>query len=54
VSLCAVALTARTSGFSGMLGPGAPGHGDHVHLDSRAENHQDGLADGECGNCPSG
>ena len=53
VSLCAIALTARTAGLSGMLGPGAPGHGDHVHLDSRAENHQDGLADGWYWSAPS-
>jgi zinc D-Ala-D-Ala carboxypeptidase len=53
VSLCAIALTARTAGFSGMLGPGAPGHGDHVHLDSRAENHQDGLTDGWYWSAPS-
>jgi len=53
VSLCAIALTARTNGFSGMLGPGAPGHGDHVHLDSRVENHSDGLADGWYWSAPS-
>src|SRR6266511_2959541 len=43
-SLCRIALAARSAGFSGILGPGAEGHGDHVHLDSRAENAHDGLA----------
>jgi len=46
VSLCAIALAARSAGFSGILGPGAPSHDDHVHLDSRIENHSDGLTDG--------
>jgi zinc D-Ala-D-Ala carboxypeptidase len=43
-SLCAIARAARAAGFSGILGPGAAGHGNHVHLDSRAENNHDHLA----------
>jgi zinc D-Ala-D-Ala carboxypeptidase len=42
-SLCAIARAARGAGFSGIIGPGAAGHGDHVHLDSRAENNHDHL-----------
>jgi zinc D-Ala-D-Ala carboxypeptidase len=53
VSLCAIARVARWSGFSGIIGPGAPGHGDHVHLDSRGENHSDGLADSWYWSAPS-
>ncbi len=53
VSLCAIAQAARASGFSGILGPGAPGHGDHVHLDSRAENRSDGLTDAWYWSAPS-
>jgi zinc D-Ala-D-Ala carboxypeptidase len=41
---CRIAQTARNHGFSGILGPGYPNHNDHVHLDSRAENEDDGLA----------
>ncbi|TDC43064.1 D-Ala-D-Ala carboxypeptidase family metallohydrolase [Micromonospora sp. KC213] len=40
-SLCDLARAARSHGFSGILGPGYPGHGSHVHLDSRRENDRD-------------
>jgi zinc D-Ala-D-Ala carboxypeptidase len=40
-SLCQVARTARSRGFGGILGPGYPGHGTHVHVDSRRENNRD-------------
>jgi zinc D-Ala-D-Ala carboxypeptidase len=33
-SLCDLARTARTSGFTGIFGPGYPGHNDHTHVDS--------------------
>ncbi|MFR9778897.1 D-Ala-D-Ala carboxypeptidase family metallohydrolase [Micromonospora sp. MS34] len=42
-SLCRVAQSARSHGFSGIYGPGYPGHDNHVHLDSRRENNSDGL-----------
>jgi zinc D-Ala-D-Ala carboxypeptidase len=52
-----VAVRYRAGGsldrLSGILGPGAPAHGDHVHLDSRAENRSDGLADGWYRSAPS-
>lgn len=35
-SLCSMAQRARSHGFSGILGPGYPDHGDHVHLDGRS------------------
>ncbi|MCX4964708.1 D-Ala-D-Ala carboxypeptidase family metallohydrolase [Streptomyces sp. NBC_00654] len=31
-SLCTLAKQARNHGFNGILGPGYPGHGDHVHV----------------------
>ena len=37
VSLCDIALQARYAGFSGIFGPGYPGHDDHTHADSRAD-----------------
>ncbi|MBM0225263.1 MULTISPECIES: D-Ala-D-Ala carboxypeptidase family metallohydrolase [Micromonospora] len=40
-SLCQLARTARSRGFSGIYGPGYPGHGNHVHVDSRRENNRD-------------
>jgi zinc D-Ala-D-Ala carboxypeptidase len=40
-SLCRVARSARNHGFSGLYGPGYPGHDDHVHVDSRRENNSD-------------
>ncbi len=43
VSLCTIASQARYAGFSGILGPGYPGHNDHAHVDSRAENNDDGI-----------
>ena len=52
-SLCAIARAARSAGFSGILGPGAEGHGDHVHVDSRAENDHDGLANAFYWSAPS-
>ncbi|MFC7548111.1 D-Ala-D-Ala carboxypeptidase family metallohydrolase [Plantactinospora sp. GCM10030261] len=38
IGLCALAREARSHGFSGILGPGYPGHGTHVHLDAGTEN----------------
>lgn len=35
-SFCAMAQQARNHGFNGILGPGYPGHYDHVHLDGRS------------------
>ncbi len=43
-SLCDVARDARNRGFSGILGPGAPDHDDHIHVDSRRENNRDDTA----------
>jgi zinc D-Ala-D-Ala carboxypeptidase len=34
-TLCQIYRVARTSGFSGLLGPGYDGHDDHVHADNR-------------------
>ncbi|TDC60588.1 peptidase M15 [Micromonospora sp. KC207] len=42
-SLCDMALNARDHGFSGIYGPGYPDHEDHVHVDSRRENNDDGI-----------
>lgn len=53
VSLCTIALAARDAGFSGIIGPGAPGHSNHVHLDSRAENRDDGMPDTYYWSAPS-
>lgn len=36
-SLCELAQGGRYAGYSGIFGPGYPGHNDHTHLDSRAE-----------------
>lgn len=44
--LCTIARTSRTTGFSGIIGPGAEGHADHTHVDNRAENDDDGIANG--------
>ncbi|PRW64662.1 M15 family metallopeptidase [Actinopolyspora mortivallis] len=38
-SLCELARQARDSGFNGIIGPGAPGHGDHTHLDTRSSRY---------------
>lgn len=35
-SLCTLARQARNHGFSGILGPGYPGHSDHTHVDHRS------------------
>ncbi|MGJ7905463.1 D-Ala-D-Ala carboxypeptidase family metallohydrolase [Actinopolyspora sp. H202] len=35
-SLCDLARAARSSGFNGIIGPGAAGHNDHTHLDTRS------------------
>ncbi|MEU5942384.1 D-Ala-D-Ala carboxypeptidase family metallohydrolase [Micromonospora sp. NPDC047548] len=43
-SLCTIARTARSHGFSGIFGPGYPGHATHVHGDSRRENTSDRTA----------
>ncbi|MFB9233967.1 D-Ala-D-Ala carboxypeptidase family metallohydrolase [Plantactinospora siamensis] len=43
VPLCTIAREARSHGASGLLGPGYPGHSDHVHLDARTENSADRL-----------
>ncbi len=43
VSLCTIASQARYAGFSGLYGPGYPGHSDHTHVDLRAENNNDGI-----------
>lgn len=37
---------AKTSGFSGIIGPPDPDHLDHVHLDNRAQNNDDGIPNG--------
>ncbi len=34
VTMCEIALKARSAGFGGILGPGFPGHSDHIHVDS--------------------
>lgn len=38
-SLCTLARQARNHGFSGILGPGYPGHNDHTHLDHRSSRY---------------
>jgi zinc D-Ala-D-Ala carboxypeptidase len=53
VPLCAIARAARDAGFSGIIGPGAPGHNNHVHLDSRAQNKDDGMPDTYYWSAPS-
>ena len=53
VSLCRIAQEARYHGFSGLFGPGYPGHSDHVHVDSRAENNDDGIANGFTWSAPN-
>ncbi|WDP99442.1 D-Ala-D-Ala carboxypeptidase family metallohydrolase [Micromonospora chalcea] len=40
-SLCDIARSARSRGFSGIYGPGYPDHDDHTHVDSRRENNRD-------------
>jgi zinc D-Ala-D-Ala carboxypeptidase len=53
VSLCRIAQEARYHGFSGLFGPGYPGHSDHVHVDSRAENNDDGITNGFSWSAPN-
>ena len=53
LSLCEIALQARNHGISGLLGPGDPGHDDHIHLDNRLENNDDGITDGWYWSAPS-
>lgn len=36
---CDLASQAREHGFAGILGPGFPGHDDHVHLDGRSSQY---------------
>ncbi|MFD2764364.1 D-Ala-D-Ala carboxypeptidase family metallohydrolase [Micromonospora eburnea] len=43
-SLCRLAQEARSHGFSGIFGPGYPGHSTHVHVDARRENNADKSA----------
>lgn len=38
-SLCDLARAGRASGFNGIIGPGAEGHGDHTHLDTRSSQY---------------
>jgi zinc D-Ala-D-Ala carboxypeptidase len=42
-SLCTIARQARNAGFSGIFGPGYPGHSDHVHVDRRVVNNDDRI-----------
>ncbi|NGN69686.1 peptidase M15 [Streptomyces sp. A7024] len=35
-SFCTLAKQARYHGFNGILGPGYPGHNDHVHVDGKS------------------
>jgi zinc D-Ala-D-Ala carboxypeptidase len=34
-TLCRIVQQARYHGFGGLLGPGYPGHSDHIHADIR-------------------
>lgn len=38
-SFCSLAKQARYRGFRGILGPGFPGHSDHVHVDYRSSRY---------------
>lgn len=38
-SLCTLARGARSAGFNGIVGPGAPDHNDHTHLDIRSSRY---------------
>lgn len=38
-SLCTIARQARTAGFNGIIGPGAAGHNDHVHVSGQPSRH---------------
>lgn len=37
-TMCSIAQAGRSAGFNGIIGPNAPGHSDHVHLDSRTSS----------------
>nr|WP_084036975.1 M15 family metallopeptidase [Haloechinothrix halophila] len=37
--LCTLARAGRYAGFNGIIGPGAPNHDDHVHLDTRSSRY---------------
>lgn len=52
-SLCRIAQVARNHGFSGLFGPGYPGHNDHIHLDSRSENSSDSLTNRRTWSAPN-
>ena len=52
-SLCQIAQRARYQGFSGIFGPGYPDHNDHVHVDSRIENNNDGITNGWSWSAPN-
>lgn len=45
-SLCTMAKQARNHGFNGILGPGYPGHSDHVHVNQGPNHHWDAS---QCG-----
>lgn len=38
-SQCTIARAARSAGFGEILGPGYPGHNDHVHVGNTASRH---------------
>lgn len=48
-SFCDFAQQAREHGFTGILGPGFPGHDDHAHLDGRPDLYWDAP---DCGITP--
>jgi zinc D-Ala-D-Ala carboxypeptidase len=52
-SLCEIAREARNRGISGLLGPGYPGHNDHIHLDNGLENNKDGITNNRYWSAPS-
>ncbi|WNM40839.1 D-Ala-D-Ala carboxypeptidase family metallohydrolase [Micromonospora halotolerans] len=52
-TLCQVAQSARSHGFSGLFGPGYPGHSNHVHVDSRRENNRDKTANSTAWSAPN-
>jgi zinc D-Ala-D-Ala carboxypeptidase len=45
-SFCSIAQQARYTGYNGILGPGYPGHYDHVHVDIRSSRFWDAS---DCG-----
>lgn len=47
VSYCQIAQQARYTAYNGILGPGFPGHYDHVHVDIRSSRFWDAYPD--CG-----